>query len=63
MDGWAFAAKLLTLGVKLPIVVMTADGRAHTAAAKLGAISYLSKPFDDSEVLRAMAPPSAAWAA
>ena len=63
MDGWAFAAKLLSLGIELPMVVMTADGTAHTAAAKLGAIGYLSKPFHDSEVLRAMSPLGAAWAA
>jgi CheY-like chemotaxis protein len=47
MDGYAFAAELVRRGLReaLPVIVLTADGRAPEKAAQLGAEGYLAKPF------------------
>ena len=47
MDGYAFAAELARRGLRdgLPVIVLTADGRAAEKAARLGADGYLTKPF------------------
>ena len=47
MDGYAFAAELARRGLRpvLPLIVLTADGRAAEKAAQLGADGYLAKPF------------------
>jgi CheY-like chemotaxis protein len=47
MDGYAFAAELARRGLRqaVPVIVLTADGRAPEKAAQLGAEGYLAKPF------------------
>ena len=53
MDGWGFAAELDRIGIRrqIPVVVMTADGRAQEKAAQLGADDYIQKPFDVDRLL------------
>ncbi len=53
MDGYAFAEELRRRGAHaaIPIVVLTADGRAEEKAARVGADAYLAKPFGLSELL------------
>ncbi len=48
MDGRAFVAELERLGLRsrMPIVVVTADGRAQEKAVEVGADDYLLKPFE-----------------
>jgi len=38
----------------LPIVLVTADGRASEKAARAGAVTYLHKPFDVDDLVRAV---------
>src|SRR5581483_1604045 len=47
MDGYAFVEALAKRGLRerLPIVVLTADGRAQQKAQAVGAAGYLAKPF------------------
>ncbi len=47
MDGYGFAAELARRGLRegMPIIVLTADGRAAEKAARVGADGYLAKPF------------------
>ena len=47
MDGYAFATELARRGLReaVPVIVLTADGRAAEKAAQLGADGYLAKPF------------------
>jgi CheY-like chemotaxis protein len=47
MDGYAFAEELGRRGLRdaLPVIVLTADGRAAEKAARVGADGYLTKPF------------------
>lgn len=53
MDGYAFAAELTRRGLRpqIPVLVITADGRARQAAARVGAEAYLGKPFALTELL------------
>ena len=46
MDGWQFrAAQLRTPEARaIPVIVMTADGRASEKASELGAAGFLRKP-------------------
>lgn len=47
LDGYGVARELhSTYGNTINIVTMTADGRAAEKAQRIGAISYLSKPFE-----------------
>lgn len=48
MDGFAFAAELEVQGLRerLPLLVLTADGRAQEKAARISAEGWLAKPFD-----------------
>ncbi len=57
MDGYAFAAELRRRGQHLgiPIVVLTADGRAGEKAARVGADGYVAKPFSLDGLLAAVA--------
>ncbi len=41
-------------GPSLPILVITADGEAHTKAEQAGAYAYLRKPFEVVELLAAV---------
>jgi CheY-like chemotaxis protein len=53
MDGYAFAAELARQGLRpqIPLVVITADGRAAEKAARVGADAFLAKPFALPELL------------
>lgn len=48
MDGFTFARELERRGLRqqVPIIVLTADGRAQQKAAQVGADGALAKPFD-----------------
>ena len=47
MDGYAFAEELGRRGLRpaIPVMVLTADGRAAEKARRIGAEGYLAKPF------------------
>jgi CheY-like chemotaxis protein len=51
LDGWGFARELQDLGVKLPVVVMTAAQDARRWAEEIGAAGYVPKPFELPELL------------
>jgi DNA-binding response OmpR family regulator len=53
MDGFAFAAALEERGLRgqVPLLVLTADGRAEEKAARIGAEGWLEKPFALAELL------------
>jgi len=53
MDGIEILRRLSGQGHKVPVLMLTAYGTASSAieATKLGAIDYLTKPFDASDVL------------
>ncbi|MDQ4075608.1 MAG: response regulator [Chloroflexota bacterium] len=53
MDGFALTQELERRGLRaaLPIIVLTADGRAQEKAARLRAEDYVEKPFELSDLL------------
>jgi DNA-binding response OmpR family regulator len=53
-DGAAVAHRLRAAAANaaLPIVLVTADGRASEKAERAGAVAYLHKPFDMAELVR-----------
>lgn len=52
LDGFGFSSALRQRhGDGIPIVVLTADGRAAQKAARVGAVDYLRKPFDLDELV------------
>ena len=52
-NGETVAADLrAACGERLPILVITADGRASEKARRVGAFAYLHKPFDVDELVR-----------
>jgi DNA-binding response OmpR family regulator len=52
LGGADVAAELrATLGERLPILLITADGRPAEKARRLGAYAYLSKPFDVDDLV------------
>lgn len=53
MDGYAFSRELERRGLRssMPIIVLTADGRAKIKASQVGAEGYLEKPFDITDLL------------
>ena len=57
MDGYAFARELQRRGLRtsIPVIVLTADGRAQQKAAQLGADGYIEKPFDIPDFLDVVA--------
>jgi FixJ family two-component response regulator len=57
MSGMDFQAQLATLGIRLPVVLMTGHGDIPMSvrAMKAGAIDFLSKPFRDQDMLDAVA--------
>jgi CheY-like chemotaxis protein len=57
IDGYAFADELRRLGLhgRLPMVVLTADGRARLKAERVGAAGYLHKPFTVEGLLAVVA--------
>jgi len=56
IDGLTLQSKLLAQGKEIPIVFISGHGDVPQAvrAMKAGAIDFLRKPFDDTELLRAI---------
>ena len=46
LDGDGVAAELRRMYGDVPILLITADGRAEEKARRVGAFDYLPKPFD-----------------
>ena len=57
MDGWGFrnAQPDGPAFSKIPVVVLTGDGRASSKAQVIGASGYLKKPLDLDDLLRVVA--------
>ena len=52
-DGDTVAADLrAACGEQLPILLITADGKASEKARRVGAFAYLHKPFDVDQLVR-----------
>ena len=53
MDGWAFRAAQRTLarGMDLPLVILSANHRAESTAATLGAAAFIAKPFNIDQLV------------
>jgi DNA-binding response OmpR family regulator len=52
VDGFGVAIGLRALyGESVPIMVMTADGRAAEKAERVGAVGYVRKPFELDDLL------------
>lgn len=55
VDGYAVAQSLRSrYGTHLPILVITGDGQAAMKARRLGAYSYVRKPFDVVDLVGAV---------
>ena len=56
MDGLAVQREIVAAGLTTPIVFITAHGDipAAVTAMKFGAVEFLTKPFDDEKLLRAI---------
>src|SRR5580704_17931527 len=56
MSGLEFQQKLAELGVRIPIIFITADGDIPMSvrALKSGAVEFLTKPFRDQDLLDAI---------
>jgi two-component system, LuxR family, response regulator FixJ len=57
LDGLELQRRLTELGVRLPVIVMTGHGDVPVAveALKAGAADFLEKPFDEPQLLAAIA--------
>jgi two-component system, OmpR family, KDP operon response regulator KdpE len=54
-DGVVVASRLRQIcGDRVPVLVMTADGRAAEKAERAGAYAYLHKPFEDEQLITAV---------
>ena len=53
MDGWEFA-RSLSPGARPPIIVLSADRNVSAKAREIGALGWLAKPFELSELLAAV---------
>jgi DNA-binding response OmpR family regulator len=51
ISGEAVAAAVRAAHSDVPIFVLTADGRAAEKAERVGAVGYLSKPFELDELI------------
>ena len=51
IDGYAVAEGVRAVHGAVPILVITADGRAAEKAGRVGALGYLRKPFDLDELI------------
>ena len=56
MSGMELHANLIDAGVELPVIIMTAHGDIPMVrkALKAGAVEFLTKPFQDEELLQAV---------
>jgi CheY-like chemotaxis protein len=55
MDGYMVAAALrATYGDEIPIITLTAAGQVADKARAVGAVDYLSKPFDLDDLLHSV---------
>jgi FixJ family two-component response regulator len=56
MNGLDFQARLIELGVLLPVVIMTGHGNIPMTvrAMKRGVVDFLQKPFDDQDMIDAV---------
>lgn len=56
MSGMELQARLMEAGLSLPVIVMTAHGDIPMVrkALKAGAVEFLTKPFQDEELLQAI---------
>jgi len=55
VDGYGVAAALQrSYGADIPILLITADGRAAEKARRTGARAYLHKPFEVDDLVRAV---------
>lgn len=52
LDGYAVATALRERYGLVPILAMTADGRARQKARRVGAYAYLRKPFELDDLVR-----------
>lgn len=52
LDGMEVLKRIKTINVKLPVIMITAHGSTDAAveAMKLGAVDYISKPFDINDL-------------
>ena len=53
MDGWEFA-RSLSPAARPPIIVLSADRNVSTRAREIGALEWLAKPFELSDLLAAV---------
>ena len=53
MDGWEFA-RSLGPGARPPIIVLSADRNVSAKAKEIGALGWLAKPFELTELLAAV---------
>ena len=51
MDGWQFAAEVKSRGLRVPLLVLSADQAVERHAGVLAADAWLAKPFDLDELL------------
>jgi two-component system response regulator FixJ len=56
MDGLELQARLLQIGNRLPVILITAQGDVQSAvrAMKAGAVDFIEKPYDDEVLLDAI---------
>lgn len=54
MNGWQFQARLLDLGLHVPLIFMSAGYDAEEQARLHHAAGYLSKPFEVEDMLKAV---------
>jgi two-component system response regulator FixJ len=56
MDGLQLHTRLQTLGVRLPVIVITGEGDIQTAvrAMKAGAFDFIEKPFGGDRIIAAI---------
>jgi FixJ family two-component response regulator len=57
MSGLDFQAQLTSIGIRLPVILMTGHGDIPMSvrAMKAGAVDFLTKPFRDQDLLDAVA--------
>lgn len=56
MKGWDLLEHLHTIGIALPVIIITAyhDVQTPHRAMQAGIVAYLRKPFDQEELLEAL---------